>query len=81
MKNKSQQGSGSAENTGKPRSEQVNKNMDISNQDKQDIAHELNDTANHIAGLKDMGSLSGRDDASGGSGDRMEEENTSEGTR
>lgn len=72
----SKQGSGSAEHQGQDRSRQKASNTDIPNKERQNIANEIGEDSSSIIGLKDMGSLSGRDDSSGGSGDRMERENT-----
>jgi hypothetical protein len=77
---KSQPGTGSAENMGKDRNEQVNQSKDMSRQDRQNIASEIGEHPSKLANLRDMGTLSGRDDSSGGSGDRMEDENTGERT-
>ena len=78
MENKpsTQQGSGSAENKDQSRSEQLNRHIDDTNKDKKDIAQEIGEATQSVVGLKDLGGMSGRDDAAGGSGDRMEEENT-----
>jgi hypothetical protein len=78
--NKSQPGTGSAENKGQDRKEQVNRSKDMSQADKQDIANQIGEDPGHIASQRDMGILSGRDDSSGGSGDRMEGTNTGERT-
>ncbi|RYG48053.1 MAG: hypothetical protein EOO01_14020 [Chitinophagaceae bacterium] len=74
----SQQGSGSAEQTGKSRDEQKNTMTDMSEEAKQKMAAEA-DTPVPIATIKDLGGMS-RDDASGGSGDRMENESTGDAT-
>ena len=76
----SQQGTGSAENKGEKREKQVAGNTDISSREKSDIAKEIGVSSGQVFNLKDLGALSGRDDASGGSGDRMENENTRERT-
>ena len=73
-------GSGSAENKGQRRSDQKNKTTSISNEDRQKIAGEMGKGTNRIADIEDLGGLSGRDDSSGGSGDRMEDQNTNQGT-
>lgn len=75
-KQQAQPGSGSAENKGQERREQVNQSKDISREDRQHIADEIGEHPSKLANLRDLGSLSGRDDASGGSGDRMENEST-----
>jgi hypothetical protein len=70
-----QQGSGSAENTGRQRQEQT-ANTTLSEHDKQTIADQIGENKESVVGLKDLGAVSGRDDASGGSGDRMEDQST-----
>ena len=75
-KPESQQGSGSAENQDQSRKEQLNRFNDATHQDKEDVAREIGEATENIAGLKDLGAMSGRDDASGGSGDGMENEHT-----
>jgi hypothetical protein len=69
------QGSGSAENTGRDRQDQMG-NTGLSEQDKQTIADQIGENKESVVGLKDLGAASGRDDASGGSGDRMEDQST-----
>jgi hypothetical protein len=77
---KSQPGTGSAENKGQDRSEQVSKSKDLSREDRQNIAKDIGEDPSHIASLRDTGALSGRDDSAGGSGDRMEEQSSGEAT-
>lgn len=77
---KSQPGTGSAENRGQNRNEQMNRSKDLSQGEKQDMASQIGEKPGRIASQRDMGVLSGRDDSSGGSGERMEGENTGEGT-
>lgn len=77
---KSQPGTGSSENRGQERNEQQNRSKDLSQGEKQDIASQIGESPDKIASQRDMGILSGRDDSSGGSGDRMEGTNTGEGT-
>lgn len=77
---KSQPGSGSAENKGQSRQEQRNRTQDLSRQDQQHIADEIGEDPSQVRSVRDTGALSGRDDSSGGSGDRMEGENTGKGT-
>ena len=79
-KGQSQPGSGSAENRGENRVYQGHNKTDISEQEKKDIAAEIGEDSNKVADLKDTGALSGRDDAAGGSGDRMEEQSTGQAT-
>lgn len=76
----SQQGSGSTENKGQDRSEQQNNKTVLSDEERQNLASQLGEGLNAVVGLKDMGALSGRDDASGGSGDRMEDSSTGDTT-
>ena len=75
-----QPGSGSAENTGRNREEQKNRNTEIDKQERTNIAGEMGKGPNPVADLRDLGALSGRDDAAGGSGDRMENESTDKAT-
>lgn len=77
---KSQPGTGSSENRGQERNEQQNRSKDQLQREKQDIASQIGEKPGKIASQRDMGVLSGRDDSSGGSGDRMEGTNTGEGT-
>lgn len=73
---KTQEGSGSAENVGRDRSEQKNTTATPDNTGMQ----EATGNRQHLVNLHDMGSLSGRDDYAGGSGDRMENESADEAT-
>ena len=73
-------GSGSAENKGQDRSDQKNKSTSISGEDRQKIAGEMGKGPNPIADIEELGGMSGRDDSSGGSGDRMEDQSTDEKT-
>jgi hypothetical protein len=79
-KQQSLHGSGSAENKGQDRSAQKNRSTNISQQDKQKIAAQMGKGPNRIADIEDLGGMSGRDDASGGSGDRMEDQSTDQKT-
>ena len=76
----SQEGSGSAESRGQNRNEQQAKNTKLNSQEKRDVASQLGKGKNRVADLDDLGMRSGRDDASGGSGDRMEDESTGKDT-
>jgi len=76
----SQEGSGSAENLGQNRNEQQAKNTQLNQHDKQDVANQLGNDKERVADLNDLGMRSGRDDAAGGSGDRMENTSTGEAT-
>jgi hypothetical protein len=75
----SQQGSGSAEQTGGNRKAQHHPMTDLSWQEKKEIGKEAGTPA-PVTSIKDMGGMSGRDDASGGSGDDMENESSGEST-
>ena len=66
-----QEGTGSAENTGGNRESQKNKLAQLTDNDKQKIAAEVGEDQSHIADLNDLGSLSGRDDYAGAPGDDM----------
>lgn len=77
---RSQSGTGSAEQTGSNRDDQKNPLTNLSSGEKQDIASQIGVQDNSITSIDEMGDLSGRDDASGGSGDRMEGEHTNERT-
>jgi hypothetical protein len=77
--NKTQQGgTGSAEQTGRNRDEQ--KLTNTSTTEKSHIASQIGEDENNITTISELGGMSGRDDASGGTGDRMETENTNEET-
>lgn len=75
----SQAGSGSAEQTGRERAAQQ-QNLQPGNNEKQDIASQIGEDRNRVSSIRETGGLSGRDDAAGGSGDRMENENSNEPT-
>ena len=75
-----QEGSGSAENTGATRAAQNAPLTDLSTQEKQDIAREIGEDGDAVVSVKDLGQLSGRDDASGGMNDEMERSSTGEAT-
>lgn len=76
----SQEGSGSAENKGQDRSQQRANSSNSDQQGRQEIGNQLGADKNRVADLIDLGALSGRDDDSGGSGDRMEEQNAGQAT-
>ena len=73
-------GSGSAENKGDSREDQKMPLTHLDEQQKQQIAEEAGLKPEDIQSVQETGALSGRDDASGGSGDRMEETSSNEGT-
>jgi hypothetical protein len=68
-------GSGSAEQTGRERSEQQFKHTD-----KQKVSADIGESRDRIADPGELGAFSGRDDSSGGSGDGMENENSGSST-
>ncbi|HEV7334308.1 MAG TPA: hypothetical protein VGN63_24965 [Flavisolibacter sp.] len=76
----SQSGTGSAEQTGRDRTEQQQQIIDLDNEQKQDIANQIGENSNAVSSIGETGHLSGRDDAAGGSGDRMENESSNERT-
>ncbi|HEX8314850.1 MAG TPA: hypothetical protein VF609_07655 [Flavisolibacter sp.] len=71
-----QEGTGSAENTGRERTEQMNELTELSLEERMNVADQIGVPPEQVADVSDTGMLSGRDDASGGSGDRMEEQST-----
>ena len=76
----SQEGSGSAENRGQERNQQQAENLKLNQQERQNIGNQLGNDKSRVADLDDLGSNSGRDDNAGGSGDRMEDQSTGQGT-
>ena len=79
--NRQQQGgSGSAEHTDCSRDEQKLANTNLGDEERSDIAAQIGEEKDSITTISDLGGLSGRDDAAGGSGDRMEGQNTADGT-
>lgn len=75
-----QQGSGSAENTGRDRSEQKSRGMNVSGGEKQNVAQGTGVGKKDIADLSDLGAASGRDDYAGGYAEGMGDESTDEKT-
>ncbi|HYO23053.1 MAG TPA: hypothetical protein VER36_11660 [Flavisolibacter sp.] len=75
-----QQGTGSAENTDRDRTEQMNELTELSLEERMSVADKIGVPPEQVADVRDTGMLSGRDDLSGGSGDRMEDQNTGEET-
>ena len=75
-----QQGTGSAENTGQERSQQFNEMSELSLEERMNVADQIGIPARDVIDASATGTSSGRDDLSGGSGDRMEEESTGEAT-
>ena len=81
QQNQQQQGgTGGAENTGNDRNDQQNKSTDLSNTEKESVANEIGESSDSVTTIRDLGQLSGRDDASGGTGDQMENQNTGQNT-
>jgi len=74
------QASGSAENKLHNHSEEENKKTILSDDERQNLAAQMGEGPNAVVGLKDMGALSGRDDAAAGSGDRMADQSTGDAT-
>lgn len=75
-----QPGSGSAENTGRSREEQLNPNTNLTQQQREDLSGQPGLGRDRLGDLREMGSLSGRDDLSGGDNDGMTEQSTGEET-
>ena len=75
-----QEGSGSAENRDQERESQNAPLAKLSTEEKQDIAHQIGEEEGSVASVQDLGQLSGRDDASGGMNDGMEDSSTGAGT-
>jgi hypothetical protein len=76
----SQQGSGSAENTGRSRREQKNRNIDLSGAEKQNIARDAGINKKDLRDISDLGGRSGRDDYAGGDNEGISNESTDEAT-
>lgn len=72
-------GTGSAENRGDSRQDQQ-QNADQNESTRQNVSEQLGDESVPVSSVRDLGGLSGRDDASGGSGDDMENTSTNEPT-
>ena len=79
--NRQQQGgTGSAEQTGRDRQKQKMPTTDMTEKEKADVASQISESKNISRTIADIGGMSGRDDAAGGSGDRMENESTNKST-
>lgn len=76
----SQSGSGSAEQTGRNRNEQRQPHTSVDDSQMQEISDQIGEERNRITTISGLGGESGRDDSSGGSGDRMENESSGERT-
>ena len=74
------QTSGSAEQTGRSREEQKNRNFNLDEDTKDKIAQDTGIDKKDIADLQSLGAGSGRDDYAGGSGDGMSNVSTGEAT-
>jgi hypothetical protein len=77
---RNQPGSGSAENQGRGRDEQLNQKASTSNEDRQSVARDTGLEEDQITDIEELGGLSGRDDASGGFNDGMDQQSTGEAT-
>jgi hypothetical protein len=75
---KPQPGTGSAENQGRGREEQMNQGVDQQGKDK--IAEEAGLDRNDLTDIRELGQLSGRDDYAGGDNDGMSEQSTGQPT-
>jgi hypothetical protein len=73
-------GSGSAEQTGRDREEQRLPTTETPEERRQNIASQIGESESRVSSINELGGLSGRDDSSGGSGDRMEEQNSGDAT-
>jgi hypothetical protein len=80
MNRQSEGGSGSAENKGEDRQAQKAPLTTLTDDQRNDIAEQTGLKPSDIADVQQTGALSGRDDASGGSGDGMENTSSNEGT-
>jgi len=74
------QGSGSAENIGESREAQKNRDFDLTDKEKQDIANQIDVNKEDVADPEDLGAGSGRDDYAGGFGDGMSSQSTNQAT-
>ncbi len=75
----SQQGSGSAENRGQDRADQLSPATGEAPRTEK-IKESLGNDSGRLSSIRELGGLSGRDDISGGSGNRMEEQSTGQQT-
>lgn len=76
----SQQSTGTAEHMNSDRTAQQNQSTTLSDDEKHNIASQIGEAQNKVADIADTGALSGRDDASGGTGERMETQNSGQPT-
>jgi hypothetical protein len=75
-----QPGTGSAENTGQERNQQFNEMTELSLEERMKVADQIGVPVDNVADASQTGAMSGRDDAAGGSGDRMEDLSTGQDT-
>ena len=75
-----QPGTGSAENVDQPRQNQFNEMTELSLEERMNVADQIGVPARDVTDASATGAMSGRDDSAGGSGDRMEEQNTGQPT-
>lgn len=75
-----QQGTGSAEQTGGSRDEQVNREGNLSQQERHDVSSQIDESENKISSIGQTGGLSGRDDYAGGDDNGMQNQSTGEPT-
>jgi hypothetical protein len=80
QQDKTQQGSGSAENTGLERTSQQQPLTHLDQDARQDIAQQAGVSQEDIADLDDLGQTSGRDDYAGGDNDGMSDTSSGEAT-
>ena len=73
-----QEGSGSAENTGRGREEQLNRSSEELSRG--DVAREAGISKQDISSIEELGGRSGRDDLAGSINDGMSEQSTGEAT-
>jgi hypothetical protein len=69
-------GSGSAENRGKTREQQLADNLRVDEQERSRVAGSAGVGKKDIADLEELGAASGRDDYAGGDNEGMSEEST-----
>jgi len=79
-KYRSTEGSGSAENKGAERGEQQAAHIHIDKEKRKDIASDAGVGKKDLAGLGELGSLSGRDNLAGGDSEGMDRQDTGQRT-
>ena len=77
--NNPQQGTGSAEHRNESRESQKNQTAGLSEEQRNDIDKQVGAEV-PVTDIRSTGALSGRDDAAGGSGDRMEDTSSNQET-